>query len=250
LKHHFIILSFIFNLNFVLFSQDTIKPKWFNFNFHSALIINNSLSNYYSSENYVLGGDVNIQKLSKITNKNILYGYSGGIDFEFGKKQFFKNIITSYFDYTNSYFNLDYQDNHHIYHGYVTHKNINVKRNVNILGVGYGIMFGSEKLNFSVFGCYNRLLKKVENSEGYIVKTYYNIVTDYKIINEKSTHIIKDSGFYSFRTKINYNFKIKSKKFSAYIQRNGSLRLNYEYTYYAPWWMIGIQYYPLRNGKQ
>lgn len=247
------LLIIITNISFTFYSQDSIKPKWFNFSIQSALVVNNSFSNYYESESYTLGGYHYVQNVSAKTNKPICYGYSGGLDFQIGTNQKFKQIIGLYFDFTNSYFNLKNSSGKSV--GYLkinrSYSNIDIKRQVSIIGFNYGVQFNIKKhFNISVLGCFNYLLKRLEIQTGYNVKIDYNYIKDSTLINTKQSYINKDTAFASIKVRLDYNFNVKKQNLAVFVQRNISLPLYHNNTYYAPWWMIGIHYYPLRNRKQ
>ena len=236
----------------MLYAQDSIKPKWFNFSIQSALIINNSFSNYYKSESYTIGGYHYIQNLFAKTNKPVCYGYSVGIEVQIGKSQDVKQLIGLNVDYTNSYFNVENRSEESV--GYLkinrSYSNIDVKRHVSIAGLSYGLRLSiNHHFNITVLGCFNYILKRVETKTGYNVKTNYTYVKDSMLINTTQSYVNKDTAFASIRVRLGYNFSIKKQNFGVYLQRNFSLPTYHKNIYYAPWWMIGIQYYPLRNRK-
>lgn len=235
---------------FFCHAQDTLRKKWFDFALHSALVVNNSISNVSYSE-LVAPNPVTTRKISSISDAPpVSFGFSAGIDLLLGRSEKVQHVIYLSFDNTNSRFN---------YYSYSSSKpspggssgwssvtDLDIARNAKFLIAGYGWAFKiKERIGLGVLICYNSLLYLTDiqtiRLNGATSASPQTVIT-HSTINT-------NPDFWSARLRLGYHFKIKKQRFQAFALHNINF-VNYldpTLTYKAPWWQAGLQYFPVRK---
>lgn len=243
-KLYFTFFLFFTSLSFK--AQDTLNNNktWLRFNVQGSFIANTSFSNLEFPYLYPekAGNDLNY---TKNPDKPICFGFNIGFEFLIGRRDKFKQIVGSTYDLTNSSYT-----NYFSYTGWHTtpseKQHLDINRQVQFFNVNYGCLFGiTSKLKISAIAslAFCTITKDIAN--GYLVESspsvmgnpsYYDS-TLYR--NSKTT----DSGLnFIGALKLRASYDI-NKYISVFVLRN--LGFNYK----APWWMLGVQYYPFKKWR-
>jgi hypothetical protein len=275
-----VILScFSFNAYTQITKDTLVKRKWLLLNIDAALIANNGLSNLTNAERNAQNQNngynyQNSDVYSAIKSTPVCFGLSAGIEFLLGKNDRFKHLVAFNYDLTNSYFNEIYSSSYRqLSGGSYSDGNINTNRQVQFLGVNYGVLIKlSKHFNFAAIACYSYMLKNQNIINGYHEEGYayggggqlFGSGYEKVEINNEKTKLKTDTGVVSIKFRLGYDFKIKSQHFAIYALRNFAITNFYvtnnnqtyaktaytqNYPYKAPWWMIGVQFYPFKNAR-
>ncbi|MEO8759846.1 MAG: hypothetical protein ABI388_02295 [Bacteroidia bacterium] len=246
-KLYFTFFLFFTPLSFK--AQDTLpnNKTWLHFNLQGSFIANKSLSNLNFKFLYPESAGQN-SGYTKNSNTPVCYGFNAGLEFLLGHDTI-KHIISLSYDLTNSNFN-----NYTLNDGIPTHTQSqkwheNIRRQVQFISINYGISFNIiKKLKFAPIACLNYMYKRTDITNGYYVESlfprlgnpgYYDSTTFH---NSKVSSIGNSNGGFVLSLKLRLSYDV-TKYLSIYVARNFGL------SYIAPWWMLGVQYYPFKKWR-
>ena len=216
-------------------------------NFQSALIANNSFSNFSKGQSSNNSYDYGF---TKNNSQPVCFGFNAGVEVVLGRAPRFKQLLSITYDLTNSLFN-DYRVilQSYRYSDWQTwHENIS--RQVQFVNLNGGFLFNITKrlklatmLSVAVY-----TTRDITN--GYYVDNipirptgngpYYNFLpasSDTTKYNNSKT-IYKPGLEVSLKLRASYDV---TKYLSVFVQRNLGI------SYKAPWWMLGLQFYPFKK---
>ncbi len=216
------------------------KLQWLRINVQSALIANNSFSNYP----FPLQVDWVEYYYTKNNSKPICYGFNAGIEFLLGRKPKFKQLLSLTYDLTNSRYNYDVFLNEAMSHTPNQTWNETISRQVQFVNLNYGFLFNlTKKLKLATIASLSFYTKYTDITNGYYVEAmgsqrgnppFYDS-TNYN--NSKTVN----SGLNlipSIKLRVSYDV---TNYLSVFVLRN--FGMNYK----TPWWMIGLQFYPFKK---
>ena len=126
--------------------------------------------------------------------------------------------------------------------------NISFLRNAQFYTLNYGVLINLyTNFYLSFLLSYNQLFYQTDIYNGYQVSEgISNKMTGQRYHDSTSYNntkfILRNThSFASFIPKLSYAFRIKNKTVSVFTSGNLA------FAYKAPWWVIGIQYYPFRK---
>ncbi|HXD94568.1 MAG TPA: hypothetical protein VNX01_15285 [Bacteroidia bacterium] len=248
-------LTILFTL-LIFFSGKAQSDKWLDsishlkqvrINFQGALIANNSFSNFSKGQSSNNSSDFGF---TSNNSKPICFGFNAGVEFVFGERPRFKQLLSITYDLTNSLYN-DYRVALQAYRGadwQTWHETIS--RQVQFVNLNGGFLFNiTKKLKLAtMFSIAMYTTRDITN--GYYVDNFparptgngptYNILpasSDTTNYNNSKT-IYKPAIEVSFKLRASYDI---TKYISVFAQRNFGV------SYIAPWWMLGLQFYPFKN---
>lgn len=223
------------------------KLQWLRINVQGALIANNSFSNLNFKFLYPeTAGKLYDSDYGYTNNKNkpVCFGFNAGIEFLIGRKPKFKQLVSFTYDLTNSKYNYNVFYNEAMSHSPNQTWNETISRQVQFISLNYGFLFNlTKKLKLATIASLAFYTKKIDITNGYYVEamasqrgnppsydsTNYN---NSKTVN-KGLNLIP-----SLKLRASYDV---TKYLSVFVSRN--FGVNYK----APWWMVGLQFYPFRK---
>ena len=227
-QHAIYFIIFLLLASFSFKAQDTLKSKRLQFNIQSALVANNSFTDRENG-------------YTKEPGKPVCFGFNAGAEILLGKNKRFKHVVSLTYDLTNSAYNNFYQfpqwgtpiGNYHV----------STATQIQFADINYGVLYNvSKRFQLTALAAINFMIKSTAISNGYY--TYAN--TGYMgqpaysdSVSVNNNKVTNTRGLYlSLKLRASYCI---TNYLSVFVLRN----IN---TFgHAPWWMLGIQYYPFKK---
>lgn len=229
--------------------QDTLKKdtKWLRFNIQGALIANNSFSNLYQPS------DDDYPTPTKNSSKPVCFGFNAGAEFLLGRGKIVKHIISFTYDLTNSNFNV----NDYIAHPVTIYNpspfsetwHENISRQVQFINLNYGLLFRiSKRIKLATIVSFFASIGRNTITNGYLayapIGNYTNSVQyDTLLYHNDKENDSGNAGGIAIKLRASYDI---TKYLSVFVSRNFIVTSNNNH-YVAPWWMIGLQFYPFKK---
>ncbi len=214
------------------------------FNLQGTFIVNNSLSNLNFKVLYPENTG-KTENYTKSQSKPICFGFNVGAEFILGRSPNIKQILGLAYDYTNSFYNYNvaYKGGFYL-HGQNETWHETIARNVQFVNLNYGLLISvTKKLKIGVIASLTFYTKVTDVTNGYHVISappfaYNAAYYDSTVYNNSKT--VNDGLNLLGAVKLRTSYDI-TKYLSVFAARNFGLG------YKAPWWMIGLQFYPFKN---
>ena len=242
----FLVLIVCFNIK----AQDTLKKdtKWFRFNIQGALIANNSFSNLYQPS------DEDYPAPSKNSSKPICFGFNAGAEFLLGRGKIVKHIVSFTYDLTNSNFK-DYSVTNFPPNAYynlpsgIQTTHLDISRQVQFINLNYGLLFSiSKRIKLATIVSFFASIGRNTFTNGYTAYAPIGNYPNSAPYDSIPYHNYKenDAGYAGgIALKLRASYDI-TKYLSVFVSRNFIVTSNNNH-YLAPWWMVGLQFYPFKK---
>lgn len=239
-------------------SKKLTQPRvgdYIKFNLETGIVLNNSFANVPNNVPY--SGRYTDTEEFLSSDKKRCVGFTGGINFLFGKSPYCKHVIGINYIQSNSQFRNNYYTGDYSDFAIETSKitKAEYKTTVHFINISNGLRFSigqkwhiENNIAINIPVATKNIINgtvteehysKIPNSSG---TSYNNTLvssetTSISVVNNKA----KTGVTVSFNPKISYEFNLKNQKVGIFYSYNVAFK------YSLPWHVIGILYYPFKK---